>query len=78
MRRVLPPCTRQRGALNANIKATRLDALIARGAPTGELADAAAAKGYRTLADDGIRRVLEGITTLEEISRVVDLTDRLA
>ncbi len=55
-----------------------LDALIARGVTTGELAQAATAKGYRTLSDDGIRRVLEGITTLEEVSRVVDLTDRLA
>ncbi len=55
-----------------------LNALIARGATTGELARAVAAKGYRTLADDGIRRVLEGITTLEEVSRVVDLTERLA
>jgi type II secretory ATPase GspE/PulE/Tfp pilus assembly ATPase PilB-like protein len=33
--------------------------------------------GLRTLADDGIRRVLEGVTSLEEISRVVNLTDRL-
>lgn len=55
-----------------------LDALIGRGATTGELAQAATAKGYRSLSDDGIRRVLEGITTLEEVSRVVDLTDRLA
>ena len=55
-----------------------VDALIARGATPGELAEAAASKGYRTLSDDGIRRVLEGITTLEEVSRVVDLTDRLA
>ena len=55
-----------------------LDGLIARGATTSELAQAAAAKGYRTLSDDGIRRVLEGITTLEEVSRVIDLTDRLA
>ena len=38
---------------------------------------AAAAKGFRTLADDAISRVLLGQTSLEEISRVVDLTDRV-
>ena len=54
-----------------------LDALVARGATTSELTTAATARGFRTLADDGIRRVLEGVTTLEEISRVVDLTARL-
>ena len=34
------------------------------------------AKGFRPLADDGIRRVLTGDTSLEEIARVVDLTER--
>jgi type II secretory ATPase GspE/PulE/Tfp pilus assembly ATPase PilB-like protein len=34
-------------------------------------------KGFRTLSDDGIARVLEGVTTLEEVSRVVNLTNRL-
>ena len=55
-----------------------LDALIARRATSRELMDAALAKGYHSLPDDGVRRVLEGITTLDEVSRVVDLTDRLA
>jgi general secretion pathway protein E/type IV pilus assembly protein PilB len=31
-----------------------------------------------SLIDDGLRRVLEGVTTLEEVGRVVDLTERLA
>jgi len=31
-------------------------------------------KGFKTLAHDGVRRVLEGITSLAEVSRVVDLT----
>ncbi len=34
-------------------------------------------QGYKTLADDAVRRILEGITTLDEVSRVIDLTDRL-
>lgn len=33
--------------------------------------------GFATLAHDGVRRVVEGITSLEEVSRVVDLTSRL-
>jgi general secretion pathway protein E/type IV pilus assembly protein PilB len=39
--------------------------------------NAAMAKGFRTLADDGIRRVLDGSTSLEELMRVIDLTDRM-
>ncbi|MCP4043956.1 MAG: Flp pilus assembly complex ATPase component [Gammaproteobacteria bacterium] len=54
-----------------------LDELIAQGITTRELAKAAKAKGFKTLADDGIRQVLEGVTTLDEVSRVVDLTERL-
>jgi general secretion pathway protein E/type IV pilus assembly protein PilB len=54
-----------------------LDELVARRASNRELRNAAHAAGYKTLVDDGMRRVLQGVTTLEEISRVVDLTDRL-
>ena len=42
-----------------------------------EIKSHASAKGFRTLADDAIARVLLGQTSLEEISRVVDLTDRV-
>ena len=54
-----------------------IDELIARRATARELQLAAIAKGFRTLADDGARRVLEGTTTLDELMRVVDLTDRM-
>ena len=54
-----------------------MDELIARRATARELQLAAIAKGFRTLADDGSRRVLEGTTTLDELMRVVDLTDRM-
>ena len=53
-----------------------LDELVARGATARELRDAATSKGFRTLADAGIRRILEGDSTLAEVSRVVDLTSR--
>ena len=33
--------------------------------------------GFRELAEDGIRHVLAGTTSLSEISRVVDLTARV-
>jgi type IV pilus assembly protein PilB len=55
-----------------------LDEAVARRASTRELKNSARAAGFRTLVDDGMRRVLEGETSLDEVSRVVDLTDRLA
>ncbi|MET3131380.1 type IV pilus assembly protein PilB [Oxalobacteraceae bacterium GrIS 1.11] len=55
-----------------------LDELVARRATSRELKNAAAAAGFHSLVDDGVRRVLEGVTTLEEVARVVDLTDRLS
>jgi type II secretory ATPase GspE/PulE/Tfp pilus assembly ATPase PilB-like protein len=54
-----------------------LDELMAHRATTREMLNAALAKGFRTLADDGIRRVLDGSTSLEELMRVIDLTDRM-
>ena len=53
-----------------------IDSLVSRGATTREISQAAHAGGFRSLADDGIRRVLEGLTSLDEVSRVVDLTGR--
>jgi len=54
-----------------------LDDLISHRASARQIREAAFAKGFRPLAMDGIRRILEGITSLQEVSRVVDLTDRL-
>jgi type II secretory ATPase GspE/PulE/Tfp pilus assembly ATPase PilB-like protein len=54
-----------------------IDELIARRATGRELRATAAAKGFRSLAEDAVSRVLLGETSLEEISRVVDLTDRV-
>ncbi|MDZ4201897.1 MAG: ATPase, T2SS/T4P/T4SS family [Gallionella sp.] len=55
-----------------------LDELIACRASTRQIRETAMSKGYRPLATDGIRRVVEGVTSLSEVSRVVDLSDRLA
>jgi len=55
-----------------------IDELIARRATAREILTAALAHGFRTLADDGIRLVRGGVTGLDELMRVVDLTDRMA
>ena len=54
-----------------------MDELIARRATGREFRDAARKTGFRTLAEDAVSRVLAGETSLEEISRIVDLTDRI-
>ena len=54
-----------------------LDELIAKRATLGELKECAGRTGYKTLADDSIRVVLEGLTSLQEVSRVIDMTQRL-
>lgn len=54
-----------------------IDELIARRATHREVRNAARAKGFRTLAEDGIRRVIDGQTTLDELARVIDLTERM-
>jgi len=54
-----------------------LDDLVSRRASTRQIKEAALAKGFRPLALDGIRRIQQGITSLAEVSRIVDLTDRL-
>ena len=43
-----------------------------------EIVTAAKANGFKSLADDGVRLVKSGATGLEELMRVVDLTDRMA
>jgi len=54
-----------------------LQNLIAHKATTYDIRKHAIKMGVSTLAQDSIRRVLEGITSLEEVLRVVDLTSRL-
>lgn len=54
-----------------------LDDLVARRASVRDIKQAAKDKGFRPLASDGLRRVLQGQTSLSEVARVVDLTDRI-
>ena len=54
-----------------------LDELIARRSTAREIRQLAERQGFVSLADDGLRRVLDGSTSIEELGRVVDLTDRM-
>ena len=55
-----------------------LDDLVAHRASIRELKQHALEKGFRPLAADGLRRVMQGVTALAEVARVVDLTDRMS
>jgi type IV pilus assembly protein PilB len=45
------------------------------GAPSQEIRKVAIKAGMTTLYDDGIRKVLEGITTIDEVFRVAKRND---
>ncbi|NIO40167.1 MAG: secretion system protein E, partial [Burkholderiales bacterium] len=48
---------------------TDMDELVARRASPRELREAANSKGFRALADEGLQRVVEGVTSLSEVAR---------
>ncbi|CAG4884241.1 Type II/IV secretion system protein [Georgfuchsia toluolica] len=54
-----------------------LDELIARRATLREIRGVAIEKGFHPLAENGLQRVLDGSTSLEELGRVIDLTQRV-
>jgi len=54
-----------------------MDELVARRATPRELREAASAKNFRSLADEGVQRVAEGATSLAEVARAIDLTGRV-
>ncbi len=53
-----------------------IDELVARRSTAKELRAAALAKHFRPLAEEGIARVIDGSTSLAEVSRCIDLTGR--
>ena len=76
-----PECARLgyrgRGALQEALPLDpELDELIATRATQRQLLSAAVAKGFETLAEAGAAWVLAGVTSLAEVSRVVDLGAR--
>ena len=50
-----------------------MDELLARGESKAELKIMAEKKGFKNIRDDGILKVLEGVTDLQALSRVVDI-----
>jgi len=55
-----------------------MDSLISRRAHLDELQKMALDKGFVTLAEDGVRRILEGYTSVAEVMRVIDLTRHIS
>jgi general secretion pathway protein E/type IV pilus assembly protein PilB len=48
-----------------------LDELLLRGASRRVMLEAARDRGFTTLAEDGVRRVRDGSTSIEELCRVI-------
>ncbi len=53
-----------------------LDDLVARGATALEIERQARKTGFKSLVDEGVAKILEGETSLEELGRIVDLTQQ--
>lgn len=50
-----------------------MDDIISRNGSKAELRKAAYEKGFKTMKDDGILKVLEGVTTLQSLATAVDI-----
>ena len=64
------------GIYELMVMTPKLRELAFESAPTQEVRKLAVAEGLNTLYDDGIRKVLNGITTLDEVYRVAKQTER--
>ena len=51
-----------------------LDEIVARGGTKIELRRAARAKGFKNMRDDGVLKILDGLTSLEEVAGSIDMT----
>jgi len=56
---------------------SELDEMVAKGASSAHLRKAARDYGFVPMAEDGIRKVLDGVISLESLMRTVDVTERL-
>ena len=54
---------------------THLDELVTQRSSIKVMTDYLYSRGFTPMAVDGLRRVREGLTTIDEVGRVVDLTD---
>ena len=62
------------GIFEAVVMDEKVEMLIKSSASEREIEDAAAGQGILNMTQDGILKVLRGITSLEELERVVELT----
>ncbi len=51
-----------------------LDEIVAGGGSKADLKNKAVEKGFKSMADDGILKILEGVTTFEALSKVVSVS----
>ena len=51
-----------------------MDEIVARGGTKADLKELAVAKGFKNMKDDAMLKILEGRTTFEAVSKVVDIT----
>ncbi|MDR7446593.1 MAG: type II secretion system ATPase GspE [Armatimonadota bacterium] len=63
------------GVYELLVVSDRIRERVVRRASANEIREVARSEGFRTMRDDGIRKVLEGVTTIEEILRVVYVTE---
>ncbi len=54
-----------------------LDDMIANNSTAKQIKDMAIQQGFFTLSDDGVRHICDGVTSIKEVSRVTDLTDKM-
>jgi general secretion pathway protein E/type IV pilus assembly protein PilB len=53
------------------------DELVAAGASRKEMYEYILSKGFIPMIEDGIDKVIQGVTDVKELMRVVDMTDRI-
>jgi type II secretory ATPase GspE/PulE/Tfp pilus assembly ATPase PilB-like protein len=68
----------RRSVMELLVMDVELDELVARRATAKELRAAALANNFRPLAEEAITLVLNGVSSLAEISRTIDLTGRFS
>lgn len=54
-----------------------MDNLIASGAHKSELKKLARTKGFKSMVDDGILKVYEGVTSLDSVVKTLNFADRM-
>ncbi|MBI1900590.1 MAG: Flp pilus assembly complex ATPase component TadA [Planctomycetia bacterium] len=64
------------GIFELMLMTSKIRELTFKGAPTQEIRKGAVAQGMRTLYQDGLHKVVNGITTLEEVMRIAKRTEQ--